>query len=145
MDSTLDLLKLSNQSKMITSISNETKLSTMAREIEQEYSYNSFERAMNMIDLITVICLYSQMTLSIILNMIVVMYILINRFFAPINILILNLAVSDLMYASTIPFYVSQFMPQPVSQTQLGCRISLLIDWTSMIVSFDYFILYLIN
>lgn len=118
---------------MISFISNETKSSTMYRKIENKYNF-SFENAMSLIDLITIICLYSQMGLSIILNMIVIIYILIMRYFGPINVLILNLAISDLMYSSTIPFYVSQFMPEPVGQTQLGCRISFLIDWTSMIV-----------
>ena len=87
------------------------------------------------IDIVTIVCLYIQMVLTVILNLTVVCYIVLTKAFSPINLLILNLVISDLFYAGGIPFYVRQFMPGPVSQTETGCRISLLIDWMSMIVS----------
>lgn len=82
------------------------------------------------------------MILCYVLNSISFVCILYMNAFTPINMLILNLALADMLYASCIPFYVSQFKErQPISQSKIGCQISFILDVSSMIVRF-YLYLY---
>ncbi|CAF0721913.1 unnamed protein product [Brachionus calyciflorus] len=90
---------------------------------------------MNLLNLITIIILYTQLVLCYILNAISLTFIIHSKNFSPINLLIINLAISDILYSSCIPFYVRQFNEGAVSQSQLGCRLSFIFDVTSMLVN----------
>jgi hypothetical protein len=93
---------------------------------------------------ITILFLYILMCLSFILNSISITCILWSKSYTPINILILNLSLSDILYASCVPMFVKQFTGDAVLQTESGCRISFFLDVTCMIVSHRlfFFIIY---
>ena len=84
----------------------------------------------------TIIFLFVLMILSFLLNFISIICILYTNKFTVINMLILNLSVSDILYACCIPLFAKQFTGGEVYQTEFGCRISYLLDVTCMIVSF---------
>ena len=88
----------------------------------------------NFLNKSTIIILYIELFVSLILNGISVFCILFVKAFTPINILIINLATSDILYASVIPFYVRQFEDESISQNTFGCRLSFMFDVISMIV-----------
>lgn len=90
---------------------------------------------MNALNVFTVATLYIQMTLCIILNAISLTFMIYFKMFTPINMLIINLAIADILYSSCVPYYVRQFDDMPSSQSAFGCRISFIIDVTCMIVS----------
>jgi hypothetical protein len=87
----------------------------------------------------TRVALYCEMFACFTFNLMSVFCIVSNKnsLQISINVLILNLAVADVMYASLIPFYASQFAlddQKPSSVTQLTCRLSFFLDVTCMIV-----------
>ena len=89
----------------------------------------------NLLNFITLTCLYTEMILCFALNSISIMFIFYTKSFTPISILIVNLALADMLYSSCILFYARQFsIEQPVQQSKLGCQISFIIDVSSMIV-----------
>lgn len=92
----------------------------------------------------TISLLYLLMSLCFVLNATSIVCIISSLAFSPINLLILNLAFSDILYASCIPMFVDQFTEKVVVQTETGCRLSFFLDVTCMIVSSSsqfYFIL----
>jgi hypothetical protein len=93
--------------------------------------------AMTIFNSLTIVILYTEMALCFGLNTISLCFIVGTRLFTPINILILNLVIVDIVYASCIPFYVSQFAEQDVSFSLAGCRMSYFLDVTCMLVSVD--------
>ena len=89
-----------------------------------------------MLNKITTIVLYIEMVFCFTLNCISLTCIFYRKSFTSINILVINLGVADLIYACGIPFYVRQFSnSKTLTQSILGCRLSFLLDITSMIVS----------
>jgi hypothetical protein len=97
-----------------------------------KFNDNAFIKYYNKV---TIVSLYASMISCYALNIISVMSIICAKAFTPINILILNLAVSDVLYASCIPFFINQFTGATVIQTEFGCRISFFLDVTCMIVN----------
>ena len=82
---------------------------------------------------ITILVLYTLMILCFLLNSISVISILCSKAYTPINILILNLAISDVLYSSCIPIFTRQFTGD--SMSEFACRVSFFLDVTCMIVS----------
>lgn len=87
------------------------------------------------LNLITFLFLYTQMVLCFVLNAISLSFIIYSRAFTPINLLIINLSIADILYSSLIPFYSRQFSNDVVSQSELGCRLSFILDVASMLVN----------
>ena len=86
---------------------------------------------------ITIISLYVEMVLCYIMNILSATSIICTKSFTTINIIILNLAIADCLYAGLIPFYVRQYQQLKgisINQTKFGCKISLLLDVMCMIV-----------
>ena len=90
--------------------------------------------------LFTKVSLYTQMMLCFILNSVSLIFMIYSRVFTPINILIINLAIADILYSSCIPYYLRQFNDEDeaVSQSEFGCRLSFILDVTCMIVSLEF-------
>ena len=126
-------------------MSNYTNILNQTNHEHDLLSYHHFNNQrfnINLLNLITITMLYTEMILCYVLNSISFVCILYMNAFTPINMLILNLALADMLYASCIPFYVSQFKErQPISQSKIGCQISFILDVSSMIVRF-YLYLY---
>ena len=94
------------------------------------------EEMINFLNKITTIILYTEMVFCFILNLTSLSCIFYTKAFTSINMLVINLAIADILYACGIPFYVRQFSDSiNVSQSVFGCRISFTLDVTSMIVS----------
>ena len=87
----------------------------------------------------TIVILYFEMILCFILNTISILYITTTKLFNPINILIINLALGDLLYASLVPIFARQFRQvsgENLIQTKFSCQISYFLDVTCMLVIF---------
>jgi hypothetical protein len=93
----------------------------------------------------TIGILYIEMFLCFGLNLLSISFIIISKNFTPINILIMNLGLVDIMYSSCIPFYVRQFSGTYVTQTRAGCQISYFLDVTCMIVRTYFEFKYVLN
>jgi hypothetical protein len=119
---------MSNYTNILNETNNRDDLLT-----NQHFSNQRFN--MNLLNLITITILFTEMIFCYVLNSISFICIIYMKAFTPINMLILNLALADVLYASCIPFYVSQFRErQPVSQSKIECQISFILDVSSMIV-----------
>ena len=99
------------------------------------------ENALAYFNKLTVIVLYIQMGLGLTLNFIsisciVYSFICLNAY-TSINLLIVNLAISDILYISIIPAFVKQFDPSIFfsNPNELTCRLSFSLDVIGMIVS----------
>lgn len=79
--------------------------------------------------------LFSQMVLSIILNILSIVSICFAKIISPLNLLILNLALSDILYALNIPIVARQFYDHQDPYTLFTCRLNYLIDFISMSVN----------
>ena len=87
-------------------------------------------------NILTIVILYMEMILCVSLNLISVISIFYRKITTSIDMLVINLALADILYACGIPFYLRQFTdPRSFSQTIFGCRASFIFDVTSMIVS----------
>ena len=96
------------------------------------------EDIINFLNRITTVILYTEMVFCFILNLTSLTCIFYTKAFTSINMLVINLAIADILYACGIPFYVRQFSESVnVTQSVLGCRISFTLDVTSMIVSIN--------
>lgn len=89
---------------------------------------------MNALNVFTVATLYMEMTLCFVLNAISITFMIYFRMFSPINMLVINLAIADILYSSCVPYYVRQFDDMMIPQTKFGCRMSFILDVTCMIV-----------
>jgi hypothetical protein len=87
------------------------------------------------VDHVTYYMLYIEMILCLCLNTVSILFIVSSRLFTPINLLILNLAVFDMLYSCCIPLFVTQFTGGQIQLSLYGCRISYFLDVTCMIVS----------
>lgn len=85
-------------------------------------------------DLITSILLYAEMTFCFTLNSISLLFIISHNKITPINLLIINLAIADILYSSCIPFFVRQFSVGDYSQSKFSCRLTYAIDVTCMLI-----------
>ena len=101
------------------------------KSVNESWIKDDFIRYYN---LVTVMFLFVLMILCFILNLISIFCISCSKTITPIKMLILNLAVSDIFYASCIPMFAKQFSGGTVYQTEFGCRISFFLDVTCMIV-----------
>ncbi len=100
------------------------------------------EEMINFLNRITTVILYIEMVFCFMLNLTSLSCIIYTKAFTSINMLVINLAIADILYACGIPFYVRQFSESVyVTQSVLGCRISFTLDVTSMIVSIRFKIL----
>jgi hypothetical protein len=89
---------------------------------------------LSILNLTTIVILYVQMALCFVLNIISVTFIVVvSKSYNPISLLIINLAISDILYSSCVPYYVRQFSGGVISQT--GCRVAFILDVTCMIVN----------
>ena len=94
------------------------------------------EEMINFLNKITTVILYIEMVFCFILNLTSLSCIIYTKAFTSINMLVINLAIADILYACGIPFYVRQFSESVyVTQSIFGCRLSFTLDVTSMIVS----------
>ena len=101
-------------------------------EAESSILLNAFSKA-------TVIILYSEMICCLFLNS----FTIVNLFFNPTvrgsKHILINLAISDMLYSSCIPFYSSQFINDRIDRSFLSCASSFVLDVSSTIVSNDHF------
>jgi hypothetical protein len=72
--------------------------------------------------------------MSFVLNVITIASILLMKNFKPINVLIMNLALADLIYTAGIPFLVIQIINVNFDTGLIGCRFFFLSDFIGMIV-----------
>lgn len=109
---------------------------------QPRYENDPIDDAFLYFNKITVFILYVQMGFGLTLNCISISCILFAfiRFkaYTSINVLIVNLAISDIMYISIIPAFVKQFDPSVFfnNPNELICRLSFSLDVIGMIVSF---------
>lgn len=82
---------------------------------------------------------YTLMILAYVLNLLSIICISFSKAFSPINLLILNLAVSDILYASGIPVFAIQIYSPEYQYTESLCRLSFLVDKLSLLVGLKYF------
>jgi len=100
-----------------------------------------FENALAYFNKLTVIVLYTQMGLGLTLNFISISCIVYSfihfNAYTSINVLIVNLAISDILYISIIPAFVKQFDPSLFfnNPNEFLCRLSFSLDVIGMIVS----------
>nr|QVK46037.1 G protein-coupled receptor [Proales similis] len=73
--------------------------------------------------------------LSIILNLVAVASIFYSHTFSPIDILVLNLCVADLVYTLGIPLFLSQMFDQNWKYGAIGCKVFIFTDLSGLIVS----------
>ena len=124
-------------------ITNSTALNLTLNNIKPLTGMAEKEEMINFLNKITTVILYIEMVFCFILNLTSLSCIIYTKAFTSINMLVINLAIADILYACGIPFYVRQFSESVyVTQSVLGCRISFTLDVTSMIVSelFDHII-----
>jgi hypothetical protein len=76
---------------------------------------------------------------SVILNGLSIVCIVGARVFTPINLLIINLAISDIVYALTIPIFAVHIVIPWWPFGRLGCQLAIGIDIVAMIVSSNKF------
>ena len=99
------------------------------------------ENAFAYFNKLTVFILYTQMVLGLTLNFVsmsCIVYAFVQfKAFTSINVLIVNLAVSDILYISIIPAFVKQFDPSVLfyAPNELICRLSFSLDVIGMIVN----------
>jgi len=99
------------------------------------------ENALAYFNKLTVIFLYTQMGLGLTLNFISISCIIYSfihfHAYTSINVLILNLAISDILYISIIPAFVKQFDPSIFfnNPNKFICRLSFSLDVIGMIVN----------
>ncbi|CAF0807750.1 unnamed protein product [Didymodactylos carnosus] len=74
-------------------------------------------------------------TTSVLLNALSIICILGAKAITPINLLIINLAISDIVYAFTIPVFAVHIVIPWWPFGRLGCQLSIAIDIIAMIVS----------
>lgn len=72
---------------------------------------------------------------SVTLNSLSIITILHARAITPINLLIINLAISDIVYALTIPIFAVHIVIPWWPFGRVGCQLSIAIDIIAMIVS----------
>ncbi len=120
----------------IKEIANSTTLNASFTNIKPLTGMAEKEEMINFLNKITTVILYIEMVFCFILNLTSLSCIIYTKAFTSINMLVINLAIADILYACGIPFYVRQFSESVyVTQSVLGCRISFTLDVTSMIVS----------
>ena len=74
---------------------------------------------------------------SITLNCLSIIFIIGSRAITPINLLIINLAISDLIYALTIPIFAVHIVIPWWPFGRIGCQLAISIDIIAMIVSLN--------
>lgn len=120
----------------IKEVGNSTTLNASLTNIKPLTGMAEKEEMINFLNKITTVILYIEMVFCFILNLTSLSCIIYTKAFTSINMLVINLAIADILYACGIPFYVRQFSESVyVTQSVLGCRISFTLDVTSMIVS----------
>nr|QVK46036.1 G protein-coupled receptor [Proales similis] len=90
------------------------------------------DESLDLIGRVTTAVLYVEMGVSILLNTVSVLFIVLTRSFSTTYILILNLAIADIFYASCIPYYVRQFSTNVVFNKLFTCRLFYMLDVVSM-------------
>jgi hypothetical protein len=73
--------------------------------------------------------------LSVLLNSLSIILIIGSKKITPINLLIINLAISDILYAFTIPIFAVHIVTPWWPFGRLGCQLAISIDIIAMIVS----------
>jgi hypothetical protein len=76
--------------------------------------------------------------LSVLLNGLSIILIIGSKKITAINLLIINLAISDILYALTIPIFAVHVVIPRWPFGRLGCQLAISIDIIAMIVSFIY-------
>jgi hypothetical protein len=74
--------------------------------------------------------------LSVLLNSLSIISIIGSKSITSINLLIINLAISDILYALTIPMFAVHIVTPSWPFGRLGCQLAISIDIIAMIVSF---------
>jgi hypothetical protein len=74
--------------------------------------------------------------LSVLLNSLSIISIVGSKSITAINLLIINLAISDILYALTIPMFAVHIVTPRWPFGRLGCQLAISIDIIAMIVSF---------
>ena len=80
------------------------------------------------------ICLYVIMLLTIILNLFSIVCIVHAKQLTPINILIVNLCLTDILYATNLPNIAAQFINK-FTYSLVLCRLTITLDMICVIVS----------
>ncbi len=75
---------------------------------------------------------------SVVLNCVSIMSIVGARAITPINLLIINLAVSDIVYSLTIPIFAVHIVIPWWPFGRVGCQLAIAIDIIAMIVSYFF-------
>jgi hypothetical protein len=112
--------------------------------VTQMSSYSNYESESNILLTIfskaTVIILYSEMICCLFLNAFTIVNLLLNSTFRDSKPILINLAISDMLYSSCIPFYSSQFINDRINRSFLSCVLSFVLDVSSTIVSKHFMI-----
>ena len=92
------------------------------------------DKSWSTIDHSTLIILSLIFTASIAFNAISIVTILVSRVFTPINILIMNLAVADLIYTLGIPMFIAHTFMKSWPFGQIGCRLFICTEFFGIVV-----------
>ena len=91
--------------------------------------------SINLLTLLVTNSLKLVFILSILLNTTTIISILMMKSFNQINLMIFNLALSDLVHTTSIPVFIKQTIEDKYIVSVLGCRLFFLVDFIGMSVS----------
>lgn len=111
----------------------DTTTTSIAVNTTQPLTHEAFD--MPVLLYITIICLYIFMILTIVLNLLSIICIVHAKAFTPINLLIMNLSISDIIYSTNVPVFAAQFIAKSITYPLIMCRLSFLSDVLTMMVS----------
>jgi len=110
--------------------------------ITQQSNYSNFDADSKMLLSIfnkaTVIILYSEMICCMFLNAITIVNLVFNPTLRCSKHILINLAISDMVYSSCIPFYSSQFINHRINRSFLSCVFSFVLDVSTTIVKIHF-------
>ena len=108
----------------------------MTEEYLSEETIIDYDNLVGFVNRMSYWALHVEMIACFMLNAISMTCIVHAKAFTNINILIMNLTLSDILYASLIPYFSKQFdAAQSADMGQFGCTMSFMLDVVCMIVS----------
>ena len=100
-----------------------------------EHQADAAAYSINLLTLLVTNSLKLVFILSILLNTTTIISILMMKSFNQINLMIFNLALSDLVHTTSIPVFIKQTLEDKYIVSVLGCRLFFLVDFIGMSVS----------
>jgi hypothetical protein len=111
--------------------------------LTQESNNSKYEKDLNILFSLfnksTVVVLYFEMMCCLLLNSFTIVNLYFNSTYRASKQILINLAISDMIYSSCIPFYSSQFISDRIHRSILSCVFIYILDVSSTIV-INYFI-----